>query len=91
MNTKKIENPVNSPTGWIGSQDAASILSKKHERPISDAYVRRLSGMGLITAKEGKGRAKLYWRADVETCNIKPQGDGSVRRATRGKKLTETR
>jgi hypothetical protein len=86
MNKKRIENPVNSPTGWIGSPDAAALLSQKHDRDISEAYVRRLANMGKITAKEGKGRAKLYWREDVETCEIKKQGDGSVRRAVRGKK-----
>jgi hypothetical protein len=91
MNTKRIANPVNSPTGWIGSQEAASILSKKYGRTISDAYVRRLSGMGKITVKEGKGRANLYWKADVESCNIKPQDSGEVRRAIREKREAKER
>jgi hypothetical protein len=86
MNKKRIEHPAHSPDGWIGSPEAASILSKRHERDISEAYVRRLANMGKITAKEGHGRAKLYWQKDVETCEIKKQGDGSVRRAVRGKK-----
>lgn len=88
MHTKKMVNPIELETGWIDSERAVSILSKRHERPISDAYVRRLAGMGIITAKKKKegGRENLYWQEDVETCEIKKQGDGSVRRATRGKK-----
>jgi hypothetical protein len=87
MNTKRIENPVSSLTGWIGSPEAAALLSKKHDRDISESYVRRLAGMGKITSKEGKGRANLYWQKDVETCEIKKQGDGSARRAARGRKV----
>jgi len=87
MNTKKIENPAASPIGWINSKQAAKILSDKHGRKISDAYVRRLSNMGKITKYEPDGRTKLYWQADVETCDIRKQGDGSVRRAVRGKKV----
>lgn len=86
MNTKKIENPATSAIGWIGSKKAAQILTDKHERPISPAYVRRLGSMGKITTYEPDDRTKLYWQPDVEACEIKKQGDGSVRRATRGKK-----
>lgn len=86
MNTKKIENPANAPIDWISSKQASDILSDKHDRRISDAYVRKLAGWGKLTTYAPDGRTKLYWRKDVETCDIKKQGDGSVRRATRGKK-----
>lgn len=86
MNTKRKVNPLDIPTGWITSRQASAILSKKHERSISEAYVRRLAGMGIITVKAESERKKFYWQKDVEDCDIKEQGDGSVRRATRGKK-----
>ena len=86
MYTKRMINPVEIETGWIDSKTAADILSKRHGREISDAYVRRLASMGKITVKAESERKKLYWQADVEECDIKLQGDGSVRRAVRGKK-----
>lgn len=89
MNTKKIENPASVPIGWISSKAASDILSDKHGRKISDAYVRKLANWGKITTYAPDKRTKLYWQADVETCDIKLQGDGSVRRAVRGKKAAK--
>ena len=88
---KKVENPATSPTGWINSQQAANLLSKKHGRKISDAYVRKLAKWGKITTCAPDKRTKLYWQADVEACNIKQQSNDSVCRAIRGKKLAEMR
>lgn len=82
----RIKNPLAKEQEWISSKVASDILSEKHGRKISDAYVRKLAGWGKITTYAPDERTKLYWRADVETCEIKKQGDGSVRRAVRGKK-----
>ncbi len=91
MNTKRIENPMNSSTGWISSKVASDILSAKHGRKISDAYVRKLGGWGKLTTLAIDGRTKLYWRADVESCDIKKQGTGEVRRAIREKREAKER
>jgi hypothetical protein len=82
----RIESPLAKEQEWISSKDASDILSLRHGRKISDAYVRKLAGWGKITTYAPDKRTKLYWRADVEDCEIKKQGDGSVRRAVRGKK-----
>ena len=83
MNTKKIDNPANTPIGWISSKNASDILSLKHGRNVSDAYVRKLANWGKITTYAPDKRTKLYWREDVEKCEIKKQGTGEIRRAIR--------
>lgn len=82
----RIKSPLAKEQEWVSSQVASDILTEKHGRPISDAYVRKLAGWGKITTYAPDKRTKLYWREDVETCDIKKAGDGSVRRAVRGKK-----
>jgi len=91
MNTKRIENPANSSTGWINNQEAYDILSNKHGRKISDTYVRGLAKLGKITTYAPDGRTKLYWKEDVESYTVKKQGTGEVRRAIREKREAKER
>jgi len=58
---------------------------------VSDAYVRKLANWGKITTFAPDKRTKLYWRADVESCDIKKQGTGEVRRAIREKREAKER
>lgn len=75
---------------WITSKDAADIMSQKSGRTISDAYIRRLAGLGKIATHIIDERTKLYSRADVEKYTVKPRGTGEVRRALRAKRSTQT-
>jgi hypothetical protein len=81
---------------WITAKEAADILTRKSGHTVSDAYVRRLGNpkkLALIAVKQVDARTKLYSKRDVEAYQVKPRGDGSVRRiarAPRGKKQEES-
>lgn len=76
---------------WINGETAAALLTKQSGHPVSPDYVRRLGNTGKLTTKAIDKRTKVYLLADVENYTVKPRGTGEVRRATRGKKLAETR
>lgn len=73
---------------WITSKEAARIISDHSGHTVTDAYVRRLAGKGKIATQDIDERTKLYSRVDAENYIVTPRGDGSVRRAVRGKKPT---
>jgi hypothetical protein len=71
---------------WITAKEAAAILSNHSGHNVSDAYVRRLgnpNGLAKIRIRQIDQRTRLYNRQDIETYQVQPRGDGSVRRAAR--------
>jgi hypothetical protein len=71
---------------WISTKEAADILTARSGHKVSQDYVRRLGNTGKITTERIDERTKLYSRADIEKYTVTRRGDGSVRRAVRGKK-----
>jgi hypothetical protein len=58
---------------WVNAHEAASILSKKSDHPISPDYVRLLSHLGKIRSIAIDGRTKLYCKEDAENYTVRPQ------------------
>ena len=59
------------PDEWIGSGEAAEILTEKSGHPVSDAYVRLLGRKGKLDIKPVGKRVKLFRREDVENYTVK--------------------
>ena len=70
-------------TDWVTSKEAAAILTTNSGHAIKPDYVRLLGHKGKLTIREIDARTKLYSRKEIEAYQVKPRGDGSVRRAVR--------
>ena len=55
---------------WITSEEAAAILTKNSDHPVSDSYVRRLATAGKISSKMIGKKTRLFNRAEVETYRV---------------------
>lgn len=68
---------------WITSQQAAEMLSENSNHTVTPTYVRHLAKVGKIATKDIDLRTKLYLKSDVEAYQVRPRGDGSVKREAR--------
>jgi len=50
---------------WITSREAAAILTANSGHTVSDAYVRRLAGKGLLRTRRLHASTSLYNKTDV--------------------------
>ena len=73
---------------WISSAQAAEILTDNSGHIISSDYVRQLGRLGKLTTWQVDLRTKLYLKSDVEAYQVKPRGDGSIRREARAPRGT---
>jgi len=68
---------------WINAKKAAQILTEQNGRKVTEQYVRTKGDEGKLTTWQIDARTKLYSRKEIEAYQVKPRGDGSVRRAVR--------
>jgi len=64
MIRKKVER-------WIGSSEAAEILTRNSGHPVSDAYVRLLGKNGKIAMRAKNRRENEYREQDVENYQVR--------------------
>lgn len=56
---------------WITTAEAAEILTRRSNHPVSDAYVRRLAMNGKLSSKMIGKKTRLVNRAEVEAYTVK--------------------
>ena len=69
---------------WISAQEAAAILTKNTDHPVSVDYVRMLAKSNKIEFRAKDGRTNEYLLSDVEAYHVRPKYTPRVRpRASR--------
>lgn len=56
---------------WITAQEAAEIISKNNNRPVTDQHVRDYARKGRIKYKARDGRTNEYLKSDVDKLKIR--------------------
>lgn len=59
---------------YISGKEAAEILSKNSNHPVSPDYVRLLSNQGKIYSRAKDGRTKEYLKSDIEAYRVYGKG-----------------
>lgn len=56
---------------WITAQEAAEIISKNNNRPVTDQHVRDYARKGRIKYRARDGRTNEYLKSDVDELMIR--------------------